>query len=431
MTAAVTAGRPLRFDLHELGGALGDVGILVPIIGALIVKNGFNPTSVLLVFGLTYIAAGLYFRLPIPVQPLKAMAAIAIAQGLSPETVSAAGLIMGVLLLLLALTGLITPLAALFPKAVIRGIQVAVGLLLAQAGFKLLFDSHIVPNGPETFVGIGGQAIPAAALMAVGTAAGMLLLLRRPRLPVTLLVLLPAALLGAVLSPAVFPNGLRLGPAMPSLDFPGTSQLLTAFVVLVIPQLPLTLGNAVIACADTARGYFRQDADRVTHRSLLISKGLANIFAGGIGGMPVCHGAGGLTAHYQFGARTGGATIMMGAILLTLGLAFGRSAGAIFALVPLPVLGVLLCVVGLQHALLARDTRPGVEWLVVAVIATASLLTNNVAIGFASGIALYQAARLPRGYAWVRSRFPAAFPTALGRSGDGSPAVPKLVRKDV
>src|SRR3989337_3705411 len=106
------------------------------------------------------------------------------------------------------------------------------------------------------------------------------------------------------------------GPRLSVPGLPEPSQLLTAFVVLVIPQLPLTLGNAVIACADTARGYFRQDADRVTHRSLLISKGLANIFAGGIGGMPVCHGAGGLTAHYRFGARTGGATILLGAALL-------------------------------------------------------------------------------------------------------------------
>jgi len=83
----------LRFDAQELSGGLGDIGVMAPIVATLIISNGFNATSVLFVFGVTYLVTGLYFRIPVPVQPLKAMAAIAIAQGLSPEVVSAAGLV--------------------------------------------------------------------------------------------------------------------------------------------------------------------------------------------------------------------------------------------------------------------------------------------------------------------------------------------------
>ncbi|MFQ6019352.1 MAG: putative sulfate/molybdate transporter [Dehalococcoidia bacterium] len=382
----------LSFNLQELSGGLADIGVMVPIVAALILNNGFNPTAVLLVFALTYIGAGLYYRLPIPVQPLKAMAAIAIAQGLSPEVVSAAGLIMGVVLLTLGVTGAIGPIAKLFPRPIVRGIQVAVGLLLVRAGFELWSGPQVVRDGSDVFVSLAGLAVPAGTIIAVLLGGILLFTLWQRKLPATLLVLVPALVIGVFAGSLATMGGLALGPDLPQVSLPDGGLLATALVVLVIPQLPLTLGNAVIACTDTAHSYFGREAQRVNHRSLLLTTGTANLLVGSIGGMPVCHGSGGLTAHYRFGARTGGATIMLGAVLLVLALVFGASAVQLFGLIPLPALGVLLTAVGVQHALFARDTRPGLEWMVVGLIAAVSLITSNLAIGFGSGIVLYQVA---------------------------------------
>ena len=397
--------RGLRFDAQELSGGLGDIGVMVPIAATLIITNGFNATSVLLVFGVTYLGTGLFFRIPIPVQPLKAMAAIAIAQGLSPEVVSAAGLVMAAILLLLAGTGLIRPIATLFSRPVVRGIQLAVGLLLVQAGVRLAASGSIVRSGDDVAIQLAGIEAPVGLVIAVILLPLILLGTSRTRLPF-MIVLLPLALLAGVLvSPAPL-AGLKVGPTAPSPSLPDLDMLLTAFVVLVLPQLPLTLGNAVIASTETARGYFGERAARVNHRSILVSKGIANAFAGLLGGMPVCHGAGGLTAHYRFGARTGGATVMLGVLLIVLALGFGAGAAQFFALIPLSVLGTLLCLVGIEHSLLIRDIRGWREIGVVLITAGVGVLLGNLAIGFGAGIALDIALRRLR---------PGALPSARGK----------------
>jgi SulP family sulfate permease len=377
----------LRFDAQEMSGGLGDIGVMVPIVATLVITNGFNATSVLLVFGITYLGSGLFFRIPIPVQPLKAMAAIAIAQGLSPDVVSAAALVMAAVLLFLAGTGLIRPIATLFSRPVVRGIQLAVGLLLVQSGMRLATSDPIVRGGDGVAIHFAGIDLPAGLVIAVILLPLILLGTSRTRLPF-MIVLLPLALLAGVLvSPAPL-AGLKLGPTTLSPNLPSPRTLFTAFVVLVLPQLPLTLGNAVIASTDTARGYFGERAWRVNHRSMLLSKGMANTMAGLLGGMPVCHGSGGLTAHYRFGARTGGATVMLGSLLIVLALGFGANAAQFFALIPLPVLGTLLCLVGIEHSLLVRDVRGWFELAIVVVTAGVGVLLGNLAIGFAAGIAL-------------------------------------------
>jgi SulP family sulfate permease len=386
--------RGLRFDAQELSGGLGDIGVMVPIVATLIIANGFNPTSVLLVFGVTYVAAGLYFRIPMPVQPLKAMAAIAIAQGLSPEVVSAAGLVMAIVLLFLAWSSLMRPLSTLFSRPVVRGIQLGVGLLLVQSGIRLATSGPIVRGGPDFVLHAPNGDVAIALLVSTALLPLILLGSSRARIPFMLVLLPPSILLGMLASPPPLPE-ITPGPMFATPSLPNASTLLTALVVLVLPQLPLTLGNAVIASTDTARGYFKQ-ASRVNHRSVLVSKGIANTAAGLLGGMPVCHGAGGLTAHYRFGARTGGATVMLGGILIVLALGFGSGAAHFFALIPLPVLAALLCLVGIQHSLLARDVRGWPERAIVIAIAGIGIASNNLAWGFLAGIAADQLLRLAR-----------------------------------
>lgn len=378
----------LAFDLQEWSGAFGDLGLLIPVVAALVIKNGFDGTSVLLVFGAAYILSALYYRLPMPVQPLKAMAAIIIAQGLGVEVVSAAGLLMAALLLTLAATGAIGPLSRLFTRPVVRGIQVAVGLLLINTAVDMATSGQVLRGHDDVYLSFGAD-VPVSLLLALGTAAVVTLSVWKRGLPAGLIVLALGVVAGLAFGSAGMLSGLSVGPQMPSLALPGAGVFATALVVLVIPQLPLTVGNAVVACADTAHGYFGEGASRVTHRSLLTTMGLANVFAGAVGGMPVCHGSGGLTAHYRFGARTAGAGLIIGSALVALALTFGSGAVDLFGLIPYPVLGMMLGVVGVQHALLARDCRRVEEVAVVATVALTSVALGNVAIGFAAGMALH------------------------------------------
>ncbi len=385
--------KSFKFTLFELGGAFGDLGTLLPLLAALILVNNVSSTSAFLVVGLAYIFSGLYYRIPMSVQPLKAVSAIAIATGLSASVIAASGLLMAAVLLFLALTGIITAVAKLFPKAIIRGIQLGVALLLIKAGVALA-------NKPQVF--IGGQAatlnssvdVPIGWLLAIASSVLLIVFLRKKWLPASLVVLIFGLGAGAFLGPIEGLAQLRLGLAFPSLGLPSLSDFSTALLILVIPQVPLTLGNAVFATADTARSYFGAKAQRVTHKSLLTTMGVANLAAGALGGIGVCHGSGGVTAHFKLGARTGGANLMIGSVFLALALFLDGNALPLFSLIPYPVLGVMLAFVALQHGLLARDLRGWLNIAVAILIAVVALATSNLALGFALGIALLQGRKL-------------------------------------
>jgi SulP family sulfate permease len=164
--------------------------------------------------------------------------------------------------------------------------------------------------------------------------------------------------------------------------------------VLVIAQLPLTLGNAVVGTWDTARTYFKDDAYRVTPRALTTSMGLANIAAGLFGVMPMCHGSGGLTAHHKLGARTGGANLMIGGLILAVGLFLGIGALPFLSIIPLSVLGVLLAIVGVYHAILIRDLKAKRQMAVAGTVAITTITLGNLAFGFGAGILLHHILRL-------------------------------------
>lgn len=361
----------MRFDRRELAGAVADLGVLVPIAVALIVKNGLEPTAVLLPAGLLYVTAGFLYRLPVPVQPLKALGAIAIAEGLGTDDVAAAALLVGGIFLVLGATGLVDWAARAFPKAVIRGVQLTVGLLFLKVAWGLVSDP---PASFELHALDDGWAI-ALGLAVVGAA----LVLRRR--PVTL------ALVGVGVAVMLVQAGgqASLGPsglALPSLD---SATFWTAFTVLVIPQLPLTFANSCLATADAARTYFGERAHPIRPGRLASSLGSANLLAGAIGGMPVCHGAGGMTAHVAFGARTGGAPVTMGVALLVLALGAGSGLGALLAAFPLPLLAGLLATAGLLHIGLLRDLRGAPAWTLALTVGALGF-GLNLAVGVAAGL---------------------------------------------
>jgi len=366
-----------RSLLRELAGGVGDWGLLIPLAVAMITLNGLDATIVFVGVGLTYVATALAFQVPVPVQPLKAFAAAAIALDLSAETLAAGALLMAAVMAVLAATGLANWLAERFPQVLVRGIQAAVALLLAKAAIELAQRGNWdgLP-AIEPWVGLVMAAV-ACGLLFAGAA------LRRPG---SLIVLAIGVAIG--LGVSGLPE-LALGANTPSLSFPGAEAFGTALTALVLAQIPLTFGNSIVATADAEREYFGERASRVTPRRLAVSIGTANAFAGVLGGLPVCHGAGGVTAHYKLGARTWAATAMAGSVLIVLGLVFGSTLPGLLQLIPPGVLAGMLMFVAIQHGLLAARLETTADRAIAATVGVVTLLAGNLAWGFAAGVVLF------------------------------------------
>jgi sulfate permease, SulP family len=380
-------GRP-RLDRHEVAGGLGDAGLFLPIAIALVAVNGLNATAVFAGGGLAYLATALYFRVPVPVQPLKAFAAAAIALELQAEVIAAGALAMSVAMALLAATGLAGWLAERFPLVLIRGIQASVALLLAKASIELAERGN-------------WDGLPAVAPeLGVATAlagCALLFLLRGGALPGALVVL-GAGLVAGIAVAGGFPEA-GLGPQAVDLSVPDAGAFGTALTALVLAQLPLTFGNSVVATADAERSYFGKRASRVRPNRLAASISGANFVAGLSNGLPLCHGAGGVTAHVKLGARTAAATAFVGALYLGLALAFGASLPALVKLLLPGALAGMLLYVAIQHALLAASLERLPDRVIAAGVGAVTLLSGNLAIGFGAGVAalaLRRAATLVR-----------------------------------
>ena len=369
----------MKLDRRELAGAVADLGVFVPIAVALIVTNGLSPTAVLLPAGLLYVAAGLVYRLPVPVQPLKAFGAIAIAQGLGADEIAAGALLMGGIFVLLGATRLIDVAARAFPRPVIRGVQLVVGLLFLRIAWGLVTDppAAFEPHAPAV-----GVALPLAVLGLVAA-----LVLRRFSISLVLVGL------GAVAVVVAEGASFEAGPsalALPSLD---AAAFAAAFTVLVLPQLPLSFANSCLATADAARSYFGPErARRVRPGRLATTFGSANLLAGALGGMPVCHGAGGLTAHVAFGARTGAAPVAMGVALLALALGAGAGLATLLAAFPLPILAALLAGAGVLHLGLLRDLDGAPAWTLALLVGVVGFLVH-LALAVGLGLLLWWAYR--------------------------------------
>ncbi len=358
------------------------MGVLVPIAVALIVTNELSPTAVLLPAGLLYVAAARVYRLPVPVQPLKAFGAIAIAQGLGMDAIAAGALLVGVIFLLLGGTGLIDWAARAFPRPLIRGVQLTVGLLFLKIAYNLVTDP------PAAFV---DHSMDRPWLVGLSLACALVALaLRRHPIALALVAI-------AVVTVAVRAEGFAWGPSSITIPHFDVATFATAFVVLVIPQLPLTFANSCLATADAARTYFGAAAERVRPGRLATTLGTANVFAGAIGGMPVCHGAGGMTAHRAFGARTGAAPAVIGATLLVLAVVFGAGLAALLTAFPLPILAGLLAVSGLLHIALLRDLDGVGPWAIAIGIGVLGF-ASNLAIALGAGLLVWWTT------VWLRSR---------------------------
>lgn len=359
---------------REASGAVADLGVLVPIAVALVVVNGLSPTAVLLPAGLAYLLVAAVYRLPVAVQPLKAFGAIAVAAGAGADVVAAGALLMGATFVLLGATGWLDRAARVVPTTVVRGVQLTVALTFAKVAWGL------VAAPPGAFV-----HQPPAWLVALGAAACVGLLLWRPVLALAVVVAGLVVAVGAALAAGAAP---AVGPTALAAPLPGAAAFGTALVLLVVPQLPLTFANSCLAPADAARVYFGDRGRRVTPSRLALTLGGTNLLVGAVGGMPVCHGAGGMSAHRAAGARTWRAPVLIGAALVVVALAAGRGLAGVLVGFPLPVLAALLVVAAVAHARLLRDVRDGAAWLVVLAVAVPGVVWN-LAVGLAAGLAVH------------------------------------------
>jgi predicted benzoate:H+ symporter BenE len=356
------SGHP-RF-LQECSGACGDLGTFIPhAIGAMVVA-GLAPAGVLFGFAVSLIATGLFYGLPIPVQPMKAVSAVILTDGLRAGEVAGAGLMLGVVLVSLGATGAIGRVARLIPQSVSAGLQLGLGLLMGVLGIGLMLKTP--------WLGLGSLAF-------------LLMLMRIPRCPAAPLMLLAAIVAGASTQAVILPETLTGAWHLPELVLPNWSELWRGLELAVVPQLPLTLTNAVIVTASLSRDLFPGQASRASERNLALSSGVANLLLAPFGAMPMCHGAGGLQAQYRFGARTGLAPILFGSVLLVLALGCADMAAQLFAVVPIGAVGALLVMAGTDLALSRRlfDGRPSC-WPVIGVTALVTLLFNP-ALALAAG----------------------------------------------
>ena len=384
---------PYALTRGEVSGAFADLGVLIPLEAALIAVNGINPTSTLLGVGIAYIAAGWYFRLPMPVQPLKAFSAIAIAQAVTPSVIAAGALLMSLIMFLLAATRGVEYLTRAISLPVVRGVQFALGLVLIRNAVGMVLSKPFLVGGEaQRYLDIGGLDVSVGLLVGIGSLVLLLIFLWRPWLPGAAVVAVGGVLVGLLLGDGE--ARLPLGPAPMALAWPPLADFSTALVMLVIPQLPLTLTNSVVATMDTARTYFGPGAGRVTPVRISLSIAAGNLWAGLVGGLPMCHGSGGLTAHYRTGARTPVSTSLIGLVLIAVALLFGLSALEVRSLMPYAVLGALLIYVGVQHLLLGLKVSQASHLAVVGLVGLVVLMPfGNMAVGAGAGLAAYWLAR--------------------------------------
>jgi sulfate permease, SulP family len=360
--------RDFEFNLRELAGSMGDFGTLFPLAVGFIAINGLNPAGLFIMLGLTNIALGLIYHLPMPLQPKKVIAAVAISDAWSPALIHASGFGLGLMWLLLTFTGLLQKLVDLTPTYLVRGIQLGLGLTLGWQALKMM--------APAPLLGVLAVAV--------------VLLLRENRYAPASIVLM--ALGVAIVGLRGDLRGLRIVLTLPPLTPPDLRDVWQAMLLAGFAQIPLTVGNAVIATAAVIRDTFPERA--VSERKLMLNMGVINTIASFLGGMPMCHGAGGFASQVYFGARTGGAPILEGLIEVGIGLFLSQSIADLMAAFPMALVGGMLLLVSVQLGLASFRLR---GWsLVVALVTGVVSLLTNIGIGFLAGLALAYGVRALR-----------------------------------
>ena len=372
--------RDFEFNLRELAGSMGDFGTLFPLAIGYFAVNGLNPAGLLVMMGLANIVTGIVYRLPMPIEPKKLLAVVAIFQKWPPSLIYATGFGTGLIWLILAFTGLAQKIAALTPRSVVRGIQVALGIMLAIQGFNMLNTGSIVWILEAVSIKIGWILGIVSIIIVI--------FLRQNKYA-------PAAIVLMVLGIAVvgfkgeLTEVIHFGLTLPPLTRFSPIEIWQGMVLAGFAQIALTASNAVIATSALITQYFPDKV--VSEKKLGLDHGVMNIISPFFGGMPMCHGAGGLAGQYYFGARTGGTNIIEGLIEISLGLFLTGSIATLFAVFPESIIGAMLLLVGIELVKFARDIK--LKEIAIIALTVGLSLATNMAIGFVVAVVAYHALR--------------------------------------
>jgi len=328
----------ISFNRHEFSGSFGDIGTDFPLIVAMILAADLHAPSVLIMFGVMQVLTGVVYKMPMPAQPLKAMATLVIAQQLGGGLLFGAGLAIGVVMLILSLSGALDGLSRLVPKVVIRGLQLGLGITLALLAFR--------------------QYIPAdhfnGYILAILAFVLILWLMGNKKMPAALVVIVLGFAYALLFKLELGDLAQAIGLNLPQWNLPTSDNILKGFLLLALPQIPLSLGNSVLATQQVAKDLF-PDKKPLTIKKIGITYSAMNLINPFFSGIPTCHGAGGIVGHYTFGGRTGGSAVIYGLMYLVLGLFFGENFELVIQVFPLPILGVILLFESLALMLLIRD----------------------------------------------------------------------------
>jgi predicted benzoate:H+ symporter BenE len=305
--------KDFRFTLDEAAGALGDFGTLLPLVVGVSVATDMDLSRMLFFFALAYIGTGLYYKMPMPVEPMKAIGVVAIAEGLSSAEIAGAGIGMGIILFIIAVTGLMGWIKRIMPTRLIRGIQFGLALTLGWQAIKMIWGDPVM--------GVISMII-------------VIFYAKSTRLDISALIVFG---LGIGVGIAKFGAPEISMMTMPELIIPDTISMINGIVKGTLPQIALTLGNAVLATALLITDLLDR---KVKEKELLLSMSAMCLLSAPFGGFPMCHGAGGLVAQYRFGARTGGSNIISGTILLVVAILFATP--HLELIIPFGALGAML-----------------------------------------------------------------------------------------
>lgn len=360
----------IKFNRHEFAGSFGDIGTDFPLIVGMILASGLDITSVFVMFGAMQILTGLIYGIPMPVQPLKVMAVLVIAQKISSNVLYGAGLAIGFIMLIFSLTGMVTYINKVVPKSVVRGIQFGLGIQLATLALK----DYVASDA------LGGY------LLAGGGFFITIFLINSKKCPPALLIILLGILYAIFLKVNFNHLSTIVGFQLPAFHVPSMADIMTGFIVLALPQLPLSICNSVLATHQTTKDFFPEK--QLTVKKISLTYSLMNLINPFFSGVPVCHGSGGMAGHYFFGARTGGSVVIYGLLYLMIGSFFSHGFGEIIKFFPKPILGIILMFEGVALMRLIRDVEKDDLMTTIIVGLVAACLPYGYLVGLCIGILL-------------------------------------------
>ncbi|KAK7384792.1 hypothetical protein VNO78_30495 [Psophocarpus tetragonolobus] len=432
----------LTFDSKwgELNGAMGDLGTYIPIVLALTLARDLNLGTTLIFTGVYNIITGAIYGVPMPVQPMKSIAAQALSDsGFGVPEIMAAGILTGGVLFVLGVTGLMQLVYMLIPLCVVRGIQLAQGLSFALTAVKYVRKVQDLPKSKSLddrhWFGLDGLVLAIVCLCFIvivngageknrGCCDGVVesgdnndlgaqqrdekFARNRTKtnrfrkvvfsLPSAFIVFVLGVVLAFIRRHEVV-HEIKFGPSSIEVVKFSKHAWKKGFVKGAIPQLPLSILNSVIAVCKLSSDLFPGKDFSVT--SLSVTVGLMNLVGSWFGAMPSCHGAGGLAGQYKFGGRSGACVALLGTAKLLLGLVLGSSLAHILKQFPVGILGVLLLFAGIELAMCCRDMNTKEDSFVVLIITAVSLVGSSAALGFLCGMTVYVLLRLRN---WTRDQ---------------------------